>query len=214
MLRGGKMKIQFIVAGVACALMAVPAAQSQNVDVNVGRRGGVNVEIGKGRHGGGGVNVEIGGRRGEGRRGDRDFRRDGRGDRGGRVEWGNGRGGSVEWGRGDRGDRWRDDRRGHRNHRRHARGWHRDWRPHQGWHHNYVWKRSHRPRWVYSGYSWPAWYWITTPRGYWQCTAFDQYMNDYSEVGSTEDQAAYNALAACGDFGDCYIPSGYCQFRR
>lgn len=173
-------------------------------------RGGVDVDVRRGR---GSVDFPGGsvdwGRRG-GRDRDRDFDRRDRGprNRGGDVDVRTGRGrggvdfpgGSVRWG-------GRDRERG--------RGWRgNDWH-HRGWSHGYVWNRSHRPRWVQSGYSWAPWYWYNTPRGYWQCTAFDDNGTPYSEAGRTEDQAAYNALYECGggDVYECYIPAGYCRYR-
>lgn len=64
---------------------------------------------------------------------------------------------------------------------------------------------------------WPRYAYVPAPQGYWQCTAFDQYMRPYSDLGQTEDQAAYDALMMCGGPNymqmGCYIPPGYCQFR-
>src|SRR5262249_19810280 len=95
--------------------------------------------------------------------------------------------------------------------------WHSGWRPYPGWHGGWRWNRGWRPVWVVAGLAFPAWYWINLPYGYYQCTAFDQNMTPFPEIGTTEDQAAYNALYACGgeDYqtAGCYIPEGYCRLR-
>ncbi len=57
----------------------------------------------------------------------------------------------------------------------------------------------------------------TVPAGYYQCVAFDENLDAYTDVGPNPDEAAYGALYDCG--GDnyqaagCYIPDNYCQLK-
>ncbi len=79
------------------------------------------------------------------------------------------------------------------------------------WH----WDRYWLPFWWYPTITWPLWNWIQEiPYGYWQCTAFDQYLDAFPALGTNEAQAAFNATYACGgqELG-CYIPPNFCRFR-
>lgn len=87
-----------------------------------------------------------------------------------------------------------------------------------GWH---VRHHHHRfPHWYRTDIVWPLWVWVNypIPAGYWQCTAFDENLTAYSDIGPTADQAAWNALYDCGgddpEANGCYIPEGYCRFTR
>ncbi len=96
----------------------------------------------------------------------------------------------------------------------HKGGWH----PRPGWRPGWKWDFHRYPYWWRPTIVLPVWYWLASvPVGYWQCTAFDEDLNAFSEIGATLDEAAYNALYECGglyweDFG-CYIPQGYCRLR-
>lgn len=96
----------------------------------------------------------------------------------------------------------------------HKGGWHH--RP--GWHHGWKWNFHRYPHWWYPTIILPAWFWVADiPVGYWQCTAFDEDLNAFSEIGATLDEAAYNALYECGgmdwDEEGCYVPEDYCRIR-
>jgi hypothetical protein len=109
----------------------------------------------------------------------------------------------------------RDNRR--RDGDRFDRRYHPRYEPRPGYYDGWRWEPYHRaPRWYHVGIVLP-WVWINVPVGYWQCTAFNEYMQPISAVGNDVNQAAYNALYECGGanyeaFG-CYIPQGYCQLR-
>lgn len=100
---------------------------------------------------------------------------------------------------------------GHHGHY-HKGGWHH--RP--GWHHGWKWNFHRYPRWWYPTIILPTWIWVSNiPVGYWQCTAFDEDLNAFSEIGATIDEAAYNALYECGGLDweeeGCYVPEDYCR---
>jgi hypothetical protein len=180
------------------ALMLLPPRRGGG-NPGGGHRGGGN--RGGGMHRGGGN--PGGGHPGGG------FRRGG-GNPGGGMHRGGGnpgRGGTVRGGH-DRGGRgYQPGRRSYRY------GGHRD-RP--GWNRGWRWNRTWRPGWWYRGIIFPRYNRdYNTPYNYYQCTAFDEYMNAYSAAGPTEDQAAYNALYTCGgssfEYSGCYIPEGYCS---
>jgi hypothetical protein len=74
------------------------------------------------------------------------------------------------------------------------------------------------PHWWHEGYHFRPWHWvIEIDPGYWQCSAFNEYGQEYDDVGPTENEAAWNALYDCGgrdpEDAGCYIPEGYCQVR-
>jgi hypothetical protein len=93
---------------------------------------------------------------------------------------------------------------------------------HHGYFHGrparWAWNRGWYPHWFRSDIRFPIWGWVDTPRGYWQCTAFNEDLEPYSGYASNVDDAAYSALYECGDadYTDdgCYIPDGYCQYRN
>jgi hypothetical protein len=74
---------------------------------------------------------------------------------------------------------------------------------------------SFHPHWWFQGAVFPLFFWETSvPASFWQCIAFDQQGEDatpYLGFAPTEDEAAFNALEACGGEQECYIPAGYCQ---
>ncbi len=80
-----------------------------------------------------------------------------------------------------------------------------------GW----IWDPIWYPRWWVPSITFPAWYWIAEiPYGYWQCTAFNEYLEPFAAIGATRNQAAYNATYACGGQSmGCYIPHNYCQYH-
>ncbi len=83
----------------------------------------------------------------------------------------------------------------------------------RGW----TWNKLFRPSWWWAGALFPIWWWSnSTPADAWQCIAFGSFgegAKGYVGVGYSQDDAAYNAMMACGDPKDCYIPPGYCQRR-
>lgn len=97
-------------------------------------------------------------------------------------------------------------------------GWH-DGGPRPGYHHGWNHDHNWRPRWWHLGISLPIFVWSPqSPRGYWQCTAFSTDREIFSASAPDREEAIYNALYDCGganyeEYG-CYIPEGYCQFRR
>ncbi|MEK6774115.1 MAG: hypothetical protein AABY64_09245 [Bdellovibrionota bacterium] len=86
-----------------------------------------------------------------------------------------------------------------------------------GWSEAWRWRHDHRPQWWHERAVFPLFLWAAqSPRGSWQCTAFDQNQIPYTSAASTQDAAAYNALYDCGGRNyedECYIPEGYCQYR-
>lgn len=101
-----------------------------------------------------------------------------------------------------------------------GRGWHPGrgaYRHHPDWRPGYRWDRNHHPRWWYAGIHFPLWFWdIGAPSRYYQCIAFDKGGDDatpYVGFAPALDEAAFNALYACGGPDDCYIPPGYCKRR-
>ena len=56
-----------------------------------------------------------------------------------------------------------------------------------------------------------------TEAGYFQCTAVDEELEQFTASALTRNEAAFDALFDCG--GDdyqaagCYIPEGYCRVR-
>ncbi len=92
------------------------------------------------------------------------------------------------------------------------------YRSRPGWYGDWRWNRTWRPGWAYRGVRYPRYYrYPSIPYNYYQCTAFDEYMNAFSAGGRTINEAAYNALYACGgstfEYSGCYIPEGYCSRR-
>ena len=91
--------------------------------------------------------------------------------------------------------------------------------PTGGWNHpGWSWDYHRYPTWWRPSMSFPIWIWLArVPRGYWQCTAFDESMQAYSAIGHHRDEAAYSALYACGgenfENNGCYVPNGYCRRR-
>ena len=91
------------------------------------------------------------------------------------------------------------------------------WRRGNRWHRNWHWDRS-EPTWWNEQIFIPYFAWGPRIRhGYWQCTSFDfdgfvsQGFNGY---GRYRNEAAFNALQSCGDIDVCYVPPGYCKYRR
>ncbi len=82
----------------------------------------------------------------------------------------------------------------------------------RGW----GWDRYWYPFWWYPTILLSPWIWINDIHyDLWQCTAFDQTLEPFAAVGRTENEAAYNAIYACGgQFAGCYIPPNYCRHRR
>jgi hypothetical protein len=81
------------------------------------------------------------------------------------------------------------------------------------------------PDWVVDAeepIEWPQFEWLNgVAPGEWQCTAFnhnDQTLEPYSDIGKTRNQAAYDALYACGGkewkAEGCYIPAGFCKQKE
>ncbi len=82
----------------------------------------------------------------------------------------------------------------------------------------WFWNNAWRPDWFYSGMRFPIFNWLNLiPNGYWQCTAFNGYLQSFSYFGWDMNQAGYGALYSCGgsyymNMG-CYIPPGYCRLQ-
>ncbi len=84
-----------------------------------------------------------------------------------------------------------------------------------GWHQGWQWNQAWRPHWYQWGMQFPAYNWsYGVPQGYWQCVAFNGYMQAFYGIGYDINQAAYGALYYCGGaYNGCYIPPNYCQVR-
>ena len=64
----------------------------------------------------------------------------------------------------------------------------------------------------------PEFRWLPgTPRGFYQCTAFNESLSAYAAIGRDAQTATYSAMYRCGGRDaqerGCYIPAGYCQYR-
>ncbi len=89
--------------------------------------------------------------------------------------------------------------------------------PRPGFHHGWSWRHNFHPFWWSAGLLFPAFVWaLEIPYGWYQCTAYDEFMMPYMATAPGVDEAAYNSLYDCGGAGyqrTCYIPPGYCQLR-
>ncbi len=91
--------------------------------------------------------------------------------------------------------------------------------PRPGWHEGWHWDyNAWHPHWWHVGFVFPGFVWLGgIPVGYWQCTAFNQNGQGFSDMAPTIDQASYGALYECGgpnyQGNACYVPQGYCQHR-